>query len=229
MFERLKRVLRPAGGSAFGGSTLGALDRDGLARWALDRLLSHRALANGATMAEGMLLGRPFQAGCAPSSRPYIVGVELMARAELGLRDDVNIIVMHRTLKRALEKAASGAYADAVNHVHTTDKPLPEELVWLSMYRDAGWPGPSPEFWARYCVLTDDVEAARAWLSEEAVASLCAAPDALRPVTPFFIALTRGKAYLRLQMEAADDGLVSHFALDTLEQFSARAVKLFGR
>ena len=202
---------------------------DGLARWAVDRMLSYHRLSNGASVAEGLLLERPFQAGCAPSSRPYIAGVELMARAELGLRDDMNIIVMHRALKRALEKSAGHAYADAVSQVQTTDKPLPEELMWLSMYRDAGWPGPTPDFWARFCVLTDNLEAAREWLDGDAIDSLCDAPAVLRPVTPFLIALTRGKAYLRLQMEAPDDGQVSHHALDTLEQLSARALKLFGR
>ena len=221
MFERLKRALKPV-------STASA-EADGLARWAVDRMLSHHRLSNGATVAEGLLLDRPFQAGCAPSSRPYIVGVELMARADLGLRDDVTIIVMHRALKRALEKAAGHAYADAVSQVQTTDKPLPEELMWLSMYRDAGWPGPTPDFWARYCVLTDDVESARAWLDGDAIESMCDAPVTLRPVTPFLIALTRGKVYLRLQMEAPDDGLVSHHVLDALEQLSARALKLFGR
>ena len=221
MFEKLKRALKPAEAHP--------AQADGLARWAVDRMLSHRRLSNGATVAEGLLLDRPLQAGCAPSSRPYIVGVELMARAELGLRSDVNIIVMHRTLKRALEKAAGHVYTDAVSQVQTTDKPLPEELMWLSMYRDAGWPGPTPDFWARYCVLTDSVEAGREWLDGDAIESLCGAPAELRPVTPFLIALTRGKTYLRLQMEAPDDGLVSHYALDTLEQFSARALKLFGR
>jgi hypothetical protein len=221
MFEKLKRALRP--------TPVETTEGDGLARWAVDRMLSHHRLSSGGVVAEGLLMDRPFQAGCAPSSRPYIVGVELMARAELGLQDDVNIIVMHRALKRALEKAASTAYDDAVTHVHTTDKPLPEEMVWLSMYRDAGWPGPSAGFWARYCVLTDDLESARDWLDLDAIESLSDSPAGLRPVTPFLIALTRGKAYMRLQMEAPDDGQVSHYTLDTMEQLSARALKLFGR
>jgi hypothetical protein len=221
MFERLKRSLPPA--------ATGSAEHNGLTRWAVDRMLSHRRLGNGATVAEGLLLERPFRAGCVPSSRPYIVGVELMARADLGLRDDVNIIVMHRALKRALDKAASNARTSAIAQVPTSDTPLPEELLWLSIYRDAGWPGPMPDFWARYCVLTDHLESAREWLDGDAIESLCDAPAALRPVTPFTVALTRGKVYLRLQMEAPDDGLVSHHALDTLEQLSARALKLFGR
>lgn len=221
MFERLK--------NAFGAAPVAPDNGDGLARWAVERMLSHHRLSNGATVAQGLLHDRPFQAGCAPSSRPYIVGVELMARADLGVSDDVHIVVMHRALKRALEKAASSFHANPDGPLHSGDKPVPEELAWLSMYRDAGWPGPTPDFWARYCVLTDNLEAAREWLDGDAVESLCDAPTALRPVTPFLIALTRGKVYLRLQMEAPDDGLVSHHALDTLEQLSARALKLFGQ
>ncbi len=221
MFEKLKKAFKPVDSVAVGG--------DGLARWAVNHMLSHHRLSSGGTVAEGLLLDCPFQTGCAPSSRSYIVGTELMARAELGLRDDVNVVVMHRSLKRALEQAASNAYEDSVNHVYTTDKPLPEELVWLSLYRDAGWPGPEAGFWARFSVLTDNVVAARDWLDEQAIESLCEAPVELRPEIPFFVALTRGKAYLRMQLEGVDDGLASHHALDVMEQLSARALKLFGR
>jgi hypothetical protein len=221
MFEKLKRALRPTDSVDEGG--------DGLARWAVNHMLSHHRLASGGTVAEGVLLDRPFQTGCAPSSRFYIVGNELMAKAGLGLREDVNIVVMHRTLKRALEQAAIDAYEDSVNHVRTTDKPLPEELVWLSLYRDAGWPGPEAGFWARFSVLTDNVVAARDWLDEDAVQSLCEAPVELRSDIPFLVALTRGKVYLRMQLEGTDDGMVSHHALDIMEQLSARALRLFGR
>ncbi|QCB45310.1 hypothetical protein E5678_04285 [Hydrogenophaga sp. PAMC20947] len=172
---------------------------------------------------------KAFKAGCAPSTRPYIVGVELLAKAELDLREDVNIIVMHRTLKRALDKAAVNLFAEVTDTLRTTDRPLPEELAWLSMYRDAGWPGPSTDFWSRYCVLTDAPEAAREWLDEESIELLMDMPVELRPVTPFLIAFTRGKLYLHLQMEHADDGVISHPVLDAVEALSARALRLFGR
>ena len=78
-------------------------------------MLSHHRLPNGATVVEGLLHDKPFKAGCAPSTRSYIVGVELMARADLGLREDVNIIVMHRTLKRALDKVAANLFAEVTD------------------------------------------------------------------------------------------------------------------
>ncbi|WP_168708443.1 hypothetical protein [Hydrogenophaga sp. PAMC20947] len=221
MFERLKKAFSAAPSPR-------ELD-DGLAQWAISHMLSHHRLPNGATAAEGLLHDKAFKAGCAPSTRPYIVGVELLAKAELDLREDVNIIVMHRTLKRALDKAAVNLFAEVTDTLRTTDRPLPEELAWLSMYRDAGWPGPSTDFWSRYCVLTDAPEAAREWLDEESIELLMDMPVELRPVTPFLIAFTRGKLYLHLQMEHADDGVISHPVLDAVEALSARALRLFGR
>jgi hypothetical protein len=97
------------------------------------------------------------------------------------------------------------------------------------MYRDVGWPGPSAAFWARYCVLTDNVDQAREWLHRDLIAVLLEATSVFQPATPFLVALTRGKAYMRLQVEALDDGAVTELAMDTLKQLSARAVKLFGR
>ena len=191
--------------------------------------MSRLESTHGAVAIEGRFFNRPFKAGCAPSSRPYIAGVELMARAELGLRDDVNVSVMHRALKRALESLAEGLYTSSVESVRTTHTPLPEEIAWLSMYRDAGWPGPPPSFWSRYCVLTDNLDSAREWLDADAVAMLGNAPPDLHSGTPLLMALTRGKIYLRLQMDAPDDGSVSHFALDALEHLSARAVRIFPR
>ena len=221
MFARLKKALSSA--------VIETDTTDGLSAWGVSRMLSRHRLAGGATVIEGLLLERPFKAGCAPSSRSYITGVELMARAELGLREDVNIIVMHRALKRALDKVADGVFSEAVDGVRTTAMPLPEEIAWLSMYRDVGWPGPTPDFWARYSVLTDSLEAAREWVDADAIEALCASPAALRPMTPFLMAVTRGKLYLRLQLEAPDDGAVSHHVLDTFEQVGGRALQLFGR
>jgi hypothetical protein len=221
MFERIKKI--------FSGPSVSPPPGDGLAQWAVSHMLSHHRLADGATVAEGLLHDRPFKTGCAPSTRPYIVGVELMAKADLGLREDVNVIVMHRTLKRALDKAASSLFAEVTDSLRTTDRPLPEEVAWLSMYRDAGWPGPPTEFWSRYCVLTDGPEAAREWLDASMVGQLLDMPAALRPVTPFLVALTRGKLYLHLQLEHVDDGAVSHPVLDAIESLSARALRLFGR
>ncbi len=220
MFERIKK--------AFSGAPAMRESDDGLAQWAIHHMLSHHRLADGATVAEGMLHDKPFKVGCAPSTRSYIVGVELMARAELGLRDDVNVILMHRTLKRALDKVSAKLFTEVTDTLRTTDRPLPEEITWLSMYRDAGWPGPSTDFWSRYCVLTDAPEVAREWLDDAAVGQLLDMPAELRPVTPFLVALTRGKLYLHLQMEQADDGVISHPVLDAFEALSARALRLFG-
>ena len=51
-------------------------------------------------------LGRP--------TRDYIRGEELRARAELGIDDDVAVLVMNRPLKEALEKQAYQMYTDSL-------------------------------------------------------------------------------------------------------------------
>lgn len=201
----------------------------GLAAWANDHMLTQQRLPDGALAVDGSLWGRPFQAGCAPSSRPYIVGMELMARAALDLDTASSVIVMHRSLKRVLDHLAGQMFAQTVDGLHTSDRPLPEEIVWLSTFRDVGWTGPSDAFWSRYGVLTDSVEAAREVLEPEMIAMLSAPPAGLPSEVPFLLAMTRGKLYLRMQLEAEDSGEAGHYALDAMKLFSARALKCFGR
>ncbi len=221
MFERLKNALGV-------GSTKVEAD-EALAQWATERMLTYRALGGGGCALEGRVLDRPFRAGCTASSRSYIRGMELMARAELGLRPDVHVIVMNRALKRSLEALAHTLYGEVTGTLQTTDKPLPEEVGWMSAYRDAGWPGPPADFWAQHAVLTDAPEAARQWLDEESIALLRDAPDQLHADTPRLFWLTRGKAYLRMQLDQPGDNASALYALDVFEHLSARALRLFAR
>jgi len=221
MFERLKNVL--------GVGSIKVETDDGLAQWATERMLAYRVLGGGAYVLDGRVLDRPFRAGCTASSRSYISGMELMARAELGLRPDVHVIVMNRALKRTLEALASSLFAEVTDALQTTDKPLPEEVGWMSAYRDAGWPGPNADFWAQHAVLTDAPEAARQWLDEEGIALLQDTPDQLHADTPRLFLLTRGKAYLRMQLDRPGDSTTALYALDVFEHLSGRALHLFAR
>jgi hypothetical protein len=156
MFERLKSAF-------FARPPVAAAD-EALAQWARERLLNHMALLGGAYALGGRLHDRPFRAECIATSRAYMQGMELMAKADLGLSPDVTVIVMNRALKRSFEAMANELYAEATETSRTTRKALPEEVRWLSMFRDAGWPGPDGDFWGRYAVLTDSPETARHWL-----------------------------------------------------------------
>lgn len=221
MFERLK--------SAFSARAASSDADDGLAQWAHERLLSHTPLREGAYALGGRLLDRPFRAECIASSRAYIQGMELMAKADLGLTPEVSMIVMNRSLKRRLELMANELYAEVTDALQTTAKALPEEVRWLSMYRDAGWPGPDDAFWGRYAVLTDAPETARQWLDADSIQMLMDWPTEPGWDAPRLFILARGKTYLRMQVDQPGDNTSALHALDIFEHLSGRALHLLER
>jgi hypothetical protein len=221
MFERLKTAFS---------SRVAAGDADeGLAQWAHERLLNHMPLLGGAYAIGGRLLDRPFRAECIASSRAYIQGMELMAKADLGLTPEVSVIVMNRALKRRLEVLANELYAEVTDALQTTARALPEEVRWLSMYRDAGWPGPDDAFWGRYAVLTDAPDMARQWLDDESIGMLMDWPAEPGGDAPRLFMLTRGKTYLRMQAGPPGDSTPALHALDIFEHLSGRALQLLDR
>lgn len=221
MFERLKNALSARRASV--------PDDEGLHHWAMERMLAHVPRKHGGYAIAGQWMDRPFRAECAPSTRSYIEGFEFKAKAELALTHEVHLILMNRALKRTFEAQANSLYENVTDGLKTTAKQLPEEVRWLSMYRDAGWPGPDDSFWARYAVLTDAPEIARHCLDAQTTELLMDWPEGVNALTPMMFMLVRGNAYVRMQVDhPADSDAVLH-ALDVLEQFSARAVKQLER
>jgi hypothetical protein len=221
MFERLKKAMGAV-------SPAGQPD-DSIAQWASERLLSHMALMGGGFALGGRLHDRPFRAESIASSRWYIQGLELLGKADLDLTPEVNIVLVNRDLKRRFEAKANELYAEATEGLKTTTKAVPEEVRWLSQYRDAGWDGPDDAFWARYAVLTDAPDSARQWLDEQSVEQLMDGPPEWQADTPMVLMLTRGKSYLRLQVGDEKGGAVALHALDILEHLSGRALHVLGR
>lgn len=221
MFERLKNAFSARAAS-------GAAD-EGLAQWAHERLLSHMPLLGGAYALGGRLLDRPFRAECIATSRVYIQGMELMAKADLGLTPEVSVIVMNRSLKRSLEALAHELCTEVTDALQTNTKALPEEVRWLSMYRDAGWPGPDDAFWGRYAVLTDAPETARQWLDTDSIDMLMNWPVESEGDAPRLFMLARGKTYLRMQVGQPGDSTSALHALDIFEHLSGRALQLLDR
>jgi hypothetical protein len=218
MFERLK--------SAFSARPQAVDADEALAQWARERLLNHMALLGGAYALGGRLHDRLFRAECIATSRVYMQGMELMAKADLGLSPDVTVIVMNRALKRSLEALANELYAEATDTLRTTRKALPEEVRWLSMFRDAGWPGPDGGFWGRYAVLTDSPETARHWLDAASITMLMDWPGEPGWDAPRLFMLARGKTYLRMQVGQPGDSSPALHALDIFEHLSGNALKL---
>ncbi len=208
MFDRLKKVFT---------QTDKALDTpqmaDAVSQWAGTQGFAYTGQGDGSAFAlTGMIGNKPWKLERGRSSRDYIRGEELRARAELKVNDDAAVLIMNRPLKEALEKRAYEMYTDTLQT--TADPSLPEEMRWLAMYPEVGWDGLPPAFWARYAVLADRREHALAWLDSSLADLLMSWPEpAPNDQVPFMLMLLRGKAYLRMQYTPADMPTLEHAAL----------------
>ena len=117
-----------------------------MSQWAGMQGLAYSSRGEGRGFAvEGMVSGKPWRMERGRPSRDFIRGEELRARAELGVRDDVAVLIMNRHLKEELEKRAFALYTDSLQT--TVDPNLPEEMRWLAMYEEVGWDSLSTPFW----------------------------------------------------------------------------------
>jgi hypothetical protein len=161
---------------------------------------------------DGKLGGKPWRLQLGRPTRNYIFGQEVRARGELGIPEDVAVLVINRPLKEALEKRAYQIYT---NDLQTSvDSTLPEEMRWLAMFDEVGWDSLPTTFWDRYGVLTDKKEHAQAWV-EPALADLMLKWPSPAPSAevPFMVLLLNGKAYLRMEYTPADLLTLQHAAL----------------
>jgi hypothetical protein len=161
---------------------------------------------------EGKVRGKPWRLQRGRPSRNYILGEEVRARAELGIHEDVAVLIMNRPLRDALEKQAYQIYTDPLQT--SVDPNLPEEMRWLAMFDEVGWDSLPKAFWDRYAVLTDTRDNALAWV-DPALARLMLDWPVPGPSAevPFMVLLLRGKVYLRMEYAPADLATLQHASL----------------
>jgi hypothetical protein len=184
-----------------------------VSEWAGTQGFAFSADGSGKGIAlEGKVSGKPWRLQLGKPSRAYIFGEEVRARAELGIQDDVAVLVMNRPLRDALEKQAYQIYTDPLQTSAATN--LPEEMRWLAMFDEVGWGELPQPFWDRYAVLSDNREYAMAWV-DDALARLMLDWPAPGPSAevPFMILMLRGKAYLRMEYSPPDLSTLQHAAL----------------
>lgn len=212
MFDRIKKAV-------FGGP--GVLPRAALAatpqaaaqvsKWANTRGLSVGVADGGGTSLNGMVGGKPWRLECGASSRDYIQGVELRARAELGVNPDASLVVMNRSLKDMLEKRAYSVYTDDTQTL--VDPKLSEEMRWLALYPEAQWDGLPRGFWLRFAVMADQEERALAWLKPALAQLLLEWPQPSPALErPFVLAVMRGRVYLRMEHLVQEVATLQHAA-----------------
>lgn len=205
MFERLKKVFAPRDVGSDRPDTA-----DDVSKWAGTKGFAFTGPSEGTGFVlSGKIDNKPWKLERGKSTRDYIRGEELRARAELQLNDDVAVLIMNRPLKEVLEKRAYEIFTDTLQT--TVDPSLPEEMRWLAMYPEAGWDALPPAFWKRYSVLAEKREQAMVWISPHLAELLMNWPEpATNAQVPFVLMILRGKAYLRMQYTPADMPTLEH-------------------
>ena len=211
MFERIKKAFsfgaREPGESVAPSSQLA---RGPVSEWAATRGFGFSVDDDGQTVSlQGKVQGRPWRLQLGNASRAYIQGAELRARAELGVHDDVSVLVINRPLKDALEKQAFAMYTDSLQTV--VDSRMPEEMRWLAMFDEVGWEGLPKPFWTRYAVLSDKRDYAVEWIDNKLAQQMLEWPSpGPGEDVPFLILMLRGKAYLRMEYSPATMPTLEH-------------------
>lgn len=212
MFDRIKKAFsKGAREPQEGPSSL--LTHGPVSEWAGTQGFAFSVDGAGHGIAlEGKVSSRPWRLQLGRPTRNYILGEEVRARGELGISEDVAVLVMNRPLKEALEKRAYQMYTDDLQT--SVDATLPEEMRWLAMFDEVGWESLPPEFWDRYCVLTDRRENALAWIDPPLANQMLNWPaPAPTAEVPFMVLLLNGKAYLRMEYTPADLATLQHASL----------------
>ncbi len=210
MFDRIKKAFSKEAREAAPPSS--QMADNAVSEWAGTQGFQFTGVGNGFSFAlQGKVVNKPWRMERGRPTRNFIRGEELRARAELGLNEDIAVLVISRPLKEALEKQAYSSYTDSLQT--TADPNLPEELRWLSMYDEVGWDSLPREFWQRYSVHADERDRALAWIDSSLAELMMDWPEpGPTAEVPFMMMILRGKAYLRMEYTPADIPTLQHAA-----------------
>jgi hypothetical protein len=182
-----------------------------------------RAHENEGFVIDGLLDGRAWRLEWGPPQRGYIDGQELRLRMELGLPQDMQMLLMSRPLMETLEGWTFEHYTE---HMQTRiDVSTPEEMRWLAMFPKVAFTAPK-ELKSRFAAVAASPPTAVAWIEGPLAERLAEVARSLLAGDPPIVLMTlRGRLYLRLEL--AEPEVVTIEAMVKLfETAAARALQL---
>lgn len=186
----------------FSGGPGGGKGAQGLAAWAESHQYVYRSVPNsdGGFVVEGRLGAVPWRLEWGPSQRPYVKGTELRLRAELGLPNELQALVLNRPLQEQMEKEVFEQFVEGVQT--RIDSQTPPEMRWLVMFpRLSGSElGALKE---RYVALGSSKHWLTAWLEGPLTAALRS--SSIAPERPLVLMISRGRLALRTALESPDE------------------------
>ncbi|MEO8123451.1 MAG: hypothetical protein ABI633_05325 [Burkholderiales bacterium] len=194
MLDALKRWIA--------GDAQGA-DWRAMTAWAVQRGAQFKRSRDGAGfVVEGRFDARPWRLEWGPPQRSYIAGRELRLRMELGLPQDLNMLVLSRPLMEVLERSAFEQYTAQMQT--RIDDTTPEEMRWLAMFSKLPLVF-EKELRQHFGAVALSAKAADVWLRGPLAEKLTAASRGVLAGDPPFVLMTlRGRLYLRLQLTKPD-------------------------
>lgn len=186
MLDGLKRLFSRTGDAA---SAWAELDQ-----WATSHERKFRPVRGEAEgfVVDGRLGTLPWRLEWGPSQRPYLQGMELRVRAELGVPAEVQALVMDRALQAVLEKQMFDHFVEDVQT--RMDAQTPPEMRWLVLFGKLS----GSELGAlreRYVALAAHRGWLLAWLDGKLTASLQA--HALAQGQSVVLMISRGRLTMR--------------------------------
>jgi hypothetical protein len=215
MLEMIKRWV--------GGSPEGP-EWGAVAAWAAQRQGQFkRSRDRQGFVVDAALAGRPWRLEWGLPQRSYIAGRELRLRIELGLPQDLQMLLMSRPLMETLERQTFERYTEQLQT--QIDVATPEEMRWLAMLPKATLAAPR-EFRQRFGAVAMLPRAAMSWIDgalADALSQAVQGPLAGDP--PLVLMTLRGRVYLRTQLEAPDPVCLAGLA-DLFEVAATQALRV---
>jgi hypothetical protein len=197
-----------------------------VADWAKSNKLSFKRESEGTGfVVDGGMESKPWRLEWGPPQRLYIEGHELRLRMELGLSQNLQMLLLSQPLLETLERQTFERFTESTQTV--IDGATPEEMRWLAMFPKVPYKG-SKEVRMRFGLVGNVpaeaaswVEGALAYQMEEAAARF------LKDEPPFVLMLLRGRAYLRMQLPEPEVRLISQ-AVALFETAVIQALRVAG-
>ena len=174
---------------------------------------------------DGLLDGRAWRLEWGPPQRAYIEGQELRLRMELGLRQDLQMLLLSRPLMETLERWTFETYTEGMQT--RIDVSTPEEMRWLAMFPKVTLAAPK-ELKSRFAAVAASPSTAAAWIDgqvSERLAGLVRGPLADEP--PLVLMTLRGRLYLRLELAEPEVATIEAM-VGLFETAAAQALKVAG-
>lgn len=181
------------------------LTRDAMARswpiverWAAAHAYTYRR-PRGAEgfVVDGQFEDRAWRLEWGHSQRDYFNGQELRLRIDLQLPQQMQLLILSKTLMKALESETFERYTD--NMKTQIDSSTPEEMRWLVMFPKLTLRA-LPSLHARITAVGSSLPAVARWLEGPLAKQLDEGGAALFGSHPFVLTCTRSRVMLRVEL-----------------------------